>query len=467
MIQLEVTSPSTSPSVKLLSLASGVPIGTSGLVHVWGRNDMVTPQEMGISWVVKDPDGDVVEEHTDDWAGWPWPTDVDPNDTHEFIGGRFDINKPGTWTISIWLWMVSASPVMVDSYEGVLCVVKPVEGTIIRKELEYSGSGDGIVPVSDVPLGVRAKLHVWGKNLMSISQGMGIYWFVADPDGMIAEEYTDWGGTIGAGQDHEFISSGQFDLNKVGKYTTWIELLMGTQDNPQIVDRYIGDLCTVTTEAPPEFDLIQHTIYPYAYIYDGDVEVTIATFKTDPFTPAAWMGDKFASKLEEEVRARGGRPIEVKVYTDTTPLFWTNFRVEVVGTPLGAGVASGIAVGIPIWLAIILVCLAIIAVIVVVTLAITTITESLQHKPGLHEVKLGWGKETLMLTIHDSEEYWERPLTPTETLEGMSEAELRDYLDQIAEEEVAPEVSWWPLAIVAGVVVVGGGAAIALTAGRK
>ncbi|GAH88270.1 unnamed protein product, partial [marine sediment metagenome] len=37
--------------------------------------------------------------------------------------------------------------------------------------------------------------------------------------------------------------------------------------------------------------------------------------------------------------------------------------------------------------------------------------------------------------IHDSEEYWERPLTPTETLEGMSEAELRDYLDQIAE--------WW------------------------
>ncbi|GAI66193.1 unnamed protein product [marine sediment metagenome] len=80
---------------------------------------------------------------------------------------------------------------------------------------------------------------------MSISQGMGIYWFVADPDGMIAEEYTDWGGTIGAGQDHEFISSGQFDLNKVGKYTTWIELLMGPEDNPQLVDKYVGDLCTV------------------------------------------------------------------------------------------------------------------------------------------------------------------------------------------------------------------------------
>jgi len=219
---------------------------------------------------------------------------------------------------------------------------------------------------------------------------------------------------------------------------------------------------------PPTFDLIQHTIYPYAYVYDGDVEVTTATFKTDPFTPAAWMADKFASKLEEEVRARGGRPIEVKVYVDTTPLFWTDFRIEVVGTPLGAGVASGIAVGIPIWLAIILVCLAIIAVIVVATLAIKTIVGLFKTYPGLKDVKPGWGKETLMLTIHDSEEYWERPLTPTETLEGMSEAELRDHLDQIAEEEVKKEFPW-ELVIIGGLGVVGVGAvaAIALTARRE
>ena len=203
---------------------------------------------------------------------------------------------------------------------------------------------------------------------------------------------------------------------------------------------------------PEEYELIQHTIFPYAYIYDGDVEVTTATFKTDPFTPPDWMGDKFASKLEEEVRARGGRPIEVKVYADTTPLLWTNFRVEVTGTPLGGAVeaAPGVSVGIPVWLAIILVCLAIIAVIIVVTLAIKTITEMFKHKPGLEDVKPGWGKETLMGTIHDSEEYWERPLTPLETLEGMSEQELRDHLDQIAEEEVKPEFPW-PLVIVGGV----------------
>ncbi|MBA7473491.1 hypothetical protein ES708_03751 [subsurface metagenome] len=219
-------------------------------------------------------------------------------------------------------------------------------------------------------------------------------------------------------------------------------------------------------DIPPIYELIQHTIYPYAYIYDGDIEVTTATFKTDPFTPAAWMVDKFADKLEEEVRARGGRPIEVKVYVDTTPLFWTNFRIEVVGTPLGAEVASGIAVGIPIWLAIILVCLAIIAVIVVATLAIKTVVGLFKTYPGLKDVKPGWGKETLMLTIHDSEEYWERPLTPTETLEGMSEAELRDHLDQIAEEEVAPEVAWWPLAVIGGVAVLGVGAVVALSVAK-
>ncbi|MBA7580089.1 hypothetical protein ES708_21976 [subsurface metagenome] len=89
---------------------------------------------------------------------------------------------------------------------------------------------------------------------MSISQGMGIYWFVADKDGLIAEEYSDWGGTIGAyPKNHEFISSGSFTLSKVGKYTTWIELLMGSQANPEIVDRYIGELCTVVAELVPTF----------------------------------------------------------------------------------------------------------------------------------------------------------------------------------------------------------------------
>ncbi|GAI70342.1 unnamed protein product [marine sediment metagenome] len=134
----------------LLAVGASVPFGTKGKIHVTGRNDMTTPQEMGCEWVVKDPDGRVVEEHTNDWAGWPWPTDVDPDDTHEFISfldEGFDLNKAGDWTISISLFMNSASPVMVDSYDGVLCrVIEEYKGKIIEMELEYD-SVRGDIPV--------------------------------------------------------------------------------------------------------------------------------------------------------------------------------------------------------------------------------------------------------------------------------------------------------------------------------
>jgi len=235
--------------------------------------------------------------------------------------------------------------------------------------------------------------------------------------------------------------------------------------HPTIVD--VIDIVGI----PPTFEEIQHTIYPFAYIYDGDAEVNIATFKIDPFTPSAWAAKRFADALESEARKKGARVLETKVYVDTTPLLWTDIRIEVTGTPLGEEVGTvagrGIAVGIAPWLAIILVCLAIIAVIVVATLAFKTVMGYFGHKPGLEAVKPGWTKETLILTIQDSEEYWERPPTPVETLEEMPEEELRNLLDQIAEEEVPEEVSWLPLAILGGLGILGVGGIAAAYAMSK
>ncbi|GAI80419.1 unnamed protein product, partial [marine sediment metagenome] len=48
---------------------------------------------------------------------------------------------------------------------------------------------------------------------------------------------------------------------------------------------------------PPTYELIQHTISHFAYIYDGDVEVTTATFKIDPFTPSAWASNLIKVRL--------------------------------------------------------------------------------------------------------------------------------------------------------------------------
>jgi len=98
---------------------SGVPYDKRGLVHIWGRNDTAKNQTLGIGWVVTDPDGSVVERHENDWAaGW-----VGANQDREFIGGRFDMDKAGTYRIAITLYMNSGNPVGIDSYDGTLCTV--------------------------------------------------------------------------------------------------------------------------------------------------------------------------------------------------------------------------------------------------------------------------------------------------------------------------------------------------------
>ncbi len=221
---------------------------------------------------------------------------------------------------------------------------------------------------------------------------------------------------------------------------------------------------------PPTYELIQHTVYPYAYVYDGDDEFSTFTFTTATFVPADWAAEKLAVAIESEVEKGGGRVLELKVYADTTPLLWTDFRIEVRGTPLGGavGAAPGIAVGIPIWAAILISALAIALLIAVITWSIKTITETFTHKPLSPEIKAAWSRETLINTIGDFEVKLERMPTPPGELEAMSDQELRDYCDQLAEEIVPPEISWLPLAIVGGLGVLGVGvAAVALATTRR
>ncbi|MBA7607055.1 hypothetical protein ES703_14207 [subsurface metagenome] len=128
-------------------------------------------------------------------------------------------------------------------------VPAPVEfaGTMSRKQLEYNESRAPI-PVYDIPEGQRGLVHIWGRNDMSTSEKLGIYWFVADPDGMIVEEYEDWQTfSTSPGDTHEFIG-GRFNLDRE-KYIMWVELIMNP-DAPEVVDKYIGDLCTVSA---PEY----------------------------------------------------------------------------------------------------------------------------------------------------------------------------------------------------------------------
>ena len=127
---------------RAIGIGASVPIGQSGLVHIWGRNDMATHQMVGMFWEVKGPDGILVERYGPTWEG------MTPGEEDDFIGGRFPIDKPGDWMIAVTLLMNPDSPVIVDSYDGLLCRVAEEEyaGTITRKELEYDGNR-GAIPV--------------------------------------------------------------------------------------------------------------------------------------------------------------------------------------------------------------------------------------------------------------------------------------------------------------------------------
>ncbi len=157
-------------------------------------------------------------------------------------------------TLDVWSFYWTGEEWIQDDSESVsISVVVPVAGTISRKQLEYDEARANI-PAVGIQQNQRGLVHIWGRNDTSVAQQLGIYWFVADPDGYVVEEYSAWESWpyTGAGKEHEFIG-GRFTFSKPGKYTMWVELIMNP-DNPQIVDRYIGDLCTVVAAVPePEF----------------------------------------------------------------------------------------------------------------------------------------------------------------------------------------------------------------------
>lgn len=293
---------------------------------------------------------------------------------------------------------------------------------------------------------------------MDTTQQMGIDWVVRDPDGIVVEEYSAWEmwPYTPPGDDHEFIG-GRFDLDKEGVYTLEVNLLMN-QDNPVTVDSYQGNLCTVTPELPPEFELIQETIYPFAYIYEGWQETCVYALTVplpEQIGPPAWIGDLIANAFANKVEEQGERVLELRVYADTTPTFWTDYRIEVTSTIPAEG-TSGIAFP---WAAVIIGVIVILG-IVVLTWSIEKIYKLFfKPKPLSEEIKLTWSRGTLIGAINDFEVKLELTPTPPEELEGMSDQELRDYCNELAAEVVPPTPpEEWALVALAGIGVLGLGA---------
>jgi len=233
----------------------------------------------------------------------------------------------------------------------------------------------------------------------------------------------------------------------------------------------VDDVIAITG-MPPTFELLEETIYPYAYVYNGPYEGGIFTFKTDPFTPANWIAGRFADLCEDKVKEQGWRVLETKVYVDKSPLLWTDWRIEIKAVaPEGTAVALGGVVAVLVM--VLLIILGLIGLIVAATWAWKEIFGTHKAKPIDEEIKQGMSRKWLTLTIGEFEERLiaegkiPGPPTPPEELEQMSDQELRDYCDQLAELVVPPVPPVPGLGIaIAAVGVLGLGALAAMAMAR-
>ncbi len=220
----------------------------------------------------------------------------------------------------------------------------------------------------------------------------------------------------------------------------------------QLLDEKLVSLTAAPPEVPPEYELIQETIYPWAYVFEGSAETCIFEFKLTPeqIPTYPWLGERIVNAFVSELEKEGSRVLELRVYEDITPTFWTNYRVEVTAT------ASPIA-----WMPIIIGVLAILFLVAIIFVLKTVDEVFFKRKALDEETKKTFARETLTAMILDLS-----PETPPETLEGMSDQELRDLLNRLLA-EVAPPVDWLPLAILGGVALLGvGGAAAAFTVAK-
>jgi len=153
---------SRSPFIKSFSISS-VPLGQEGLVHIWGQNNTTLKQALGISWIIRDPDELLVELYPDN-KDIEW-SDTGAGQDHEFIGGRFEFFKEGTYTIDAKLFMNRDNPVVVDGYAGALCTVvveeEPEEPEEPEEKINWLpiiliGGGVALAAVALVPKKTKA-----------------------------------------------------------------------------------------------------------------------------------------------------------------------------------------------------------------------------------------------------------------------------------------------------------------------
>lgn len=125
-----------------------------------------------------------------------------------------------------------------------------------------------------------------------------------------------------------------------------------------------------------KWELISHHEYPDAKTYVGEAEECTAEFQLWPeqIPGGEWFGKQLANAFVGEITKQGAKMLDLKVYEDTSPTLYTNYRIVAIAT------ASPIA-----WPAVIAAVLAIIFIVAIIFL--------------IKEIKtIDWGKAAAITT---------------------------------------------------------------------
>jgi len=111
----------------------------------------------------------------------------------------------------------------------------------------------------------------------------------------------------------------------------YVELLQWVEE--QVISN-IRVFYSPSTAPPEEYRLIQHTEYPLAKTYNGKAEECIFEFKLypDQIPGGGWLGNKIANTFANEVAKENAEMLDLKIYEDTSPVWWTNYRVITTST---------------------------------------------------------------------------------------------------------------------------------------
>ena len=225
---------------------------------------------------------------------------------------------------------------IITDWEGKVATVigEEVTGKFFPGSFLYLGlTADGepdwqSSPGEDLPVGAFVGIATLAKNTGASTEEFHSETSIFDPNGKkIVTKSKD--ATLKVMTQSISLECSTNNTKVLGKYTAKCKLTC----EGELLDDWEGEIGEVT-QLPSDYKLIQHTVYPEADTYYGDAEECTIEFKLTPeqVPGTQWLGKKVADAFANEVEKQHATMLDLKIYEDTSPILWTNYRIVATTT---------------------------------------------------------------------------------------------------------------------------------------